>query len=824
MVGFRSVLVLFILLINIWSAGAISVRLSGTVSEENGAPIPFASVYVEGSSTGTTTNLDGKYVLDLESGTYKIVFRFIGFKQKTELIQIGKDPVLRDVTMLPESYQLAEVNIVAGAEDPAYAIIRKAQAQRKNYLKEVDEFKCKAYVKSTQKLDSYPKKILGQKVELDEFVDTVTRIFYLSETVSDFSFRQPDRIKEEIISSTLSGNPKGYSFNQAADLRVDYYENLIQLGGLTPRGIVSPISANALFYYDYRLEGTFVENGNTINKISVIPKRKNDPVWSGDIFILDDSWRIHSLDLTITKEQQLQFVDTFRIKQSFLPIEKDLWMLFNTQYSYQFNVIGFKGNGKVLGIFSQYQLKPDFPKGYFDGQVLKVNKESNLRDSLYWVENRPVPLTAIEVTDYHRKDSTRVIYESKSYRDSIDSIDNKFGLTNVLLGYTYTNSYKGEEYSYSSPLEGIQFNTVEGWNAALNFSYTKAWKEPTTKSLKIAPSVRYGFSNQHFNGMIDVRYQYNSHRRSMLSIEGGKDVVQFNASKPISPTVNTIYSLLDRKNFMKIYEKLYAKVGHESELFNGVRFGLNGEYAERIPLVNTTDYSFAAADRRTYTSNDPVHVETDDLPFVRNESFVLEGELRIRFRQEYIDRPEGKYIIGAKYPELRVIYRKGFAIFNGDTDYDLVQLTISDQLRFGLLGSFKYQASVGDFINSDAIYIMDMHHFNGNKTWFTSFRLSDFRNLDYYSFSTSSTFVEGHAEHNFGGFLLNKIPLIRKLKLNEVAGVHYFHTEAAGHYGELTLGVEKLNFIRIEAYTSFAEGKRSTWGVAVGIRRTINGR
>ena len=119
------------------------------------------------------------------------------------------------------------------------------------------------------------------------------------------------------------------------------------------------------------------------------------------------------------------------------------------------------------------------------------------------------------------------------------------------------------------------------------------------------------------------------------------------------------------------------------------------------------------------------------------------------------------------------------------------------------------------------MYFMDAYHFNGNKTWFTSFGLTDFRNLDYYQWSTTAAFLEGHAEQNFGGFLLNKIPLIRKLKLQEVAGVHYFHTKRAGHYTELTLGVEKLNFIRVEVHTSFAEGKRGNFGIVFGIRRSI---
>jgi len=817
------VLFLLVLLLGKMSfVNGISVRLSGSVTETNGEPIPFASVYIEGSTRGTTANIEGKYALDLEPGNYKIVFRFIGYKLKTENVTIGQQPVILDVKMLPESYQLSEVKIVAGAEDPAYAIIRKAQKKRKDYLKEVEEFQCNSYVKSTQKLISYPKKIFGQKVEIDQFVDTVTNIFYLSESVSNFSFRQPDRVKEEMISSTVSGDPKAYSFNQASDLLIDCYENLVQIGGLTPRGIVSPISGSALFYYDYRLEGAFFENGVMINKIKVIPKRKNDPVFSGDIFIVDDIWRIHSLDLMITKAQQIQVIDTFRIKQNFISVDKEKWMLFNTQYAYHFSILGFNGSGIVLGIFSQYNLKPEFPKGYFDGLVLKVNKESNQRDSSYWVNNRPVPLTLDEKTDYKRKDSTRVIYESKEYLDSIDKRDNKFKFSSLLSGYSHYNSFENTSYSISSFLENIQFNSVEGWNTGIGYVYRKEWEEPTKRSLSVNPSIRYGFSNTHWNGKLETIYRYNPNRASVFKLEGGTDVVQFNSENPISPTLNSMYSLLARKNFMKIYEKRYGRIEHESELINGLRLGLAAEYADRLPLKNTTSYAIASTGERVYTSNVPLFPQSDDMHFLRNESFTLEADLRIRFRQTYIDRPEGKHIIGSKYPQFRLSYVKAIPVLNSEADYDLAKASVSDNFRVGLLGRFSFVASAGSFLRKEELSFMDAHHFNGNKTWFTSFRLTDFRNLDYYQWSTTASFLEGHAEQDFGGFLLNKIPLIRRLKLNEVAGVHYFYTERAGHYTELTLGVEKLNFIRVEVYTSFAEGKRGAFGLVIGIRRSIS--
>ena len=83
------------------------------------------------------------------------------------------------------------------------------------------------------------------------------------------------------------------------------------------------------------------------------PAEPNDPVFTGDIFIVENSWRIHSADLYITRAQQMEFVDTFRVRQNYLPIGQDLWMPFNNTINFSFSFLGFVGRGQILGIFFQ---------------------------------------------------------------------------------------------------------------------------------------------------------------------------------------------------------------------------------------------------------------------------------------------------------------------------------------------------------------------------------------------------------------------------------------------------------------------------------------
>ena len=803
------------------STSAALYRISGIVYDEHQQPLPYVTIFIEGTTNGTTSNAEGAYFLELNPGEYSVIYRMIGYKQVKERIQIVSGPVVKNIHLQAESYQLKEIKIKADAEDPAYAIIRKAQKKRNYYDDQVSAYQCQAYVKSTQKLLSYPKKFLGQDVQVEEFMDSTTKIFYLSESVSNLSIKRPEKIREEMVSSKVSGNPRTYSFNQASDLMVSFYKNLVEIENLAPRGFVSPISANALFYYNYKLEGTFVENNQLINKINVIPKRKSDPVFTGDIYIEEDSWRIHSADLFITKNQQIQFVDTFRIRQNYVAVNTEVWMPFSTEYDFEFRALGFHGTGSVLGVYSKYNISPDYPDGFFSGQIMKVEKEANKKDSSYWESVRPVPLTKTEETDYHRKDSTRIVYESKPYRDSIDKVDNKFKFGNLIGGYSHEQSYFHRSYEFSSLPEAIQFNTVEGWVGQLSVNYKKGFGDEDRREYSIRPEVRYGFSNHHWNGNVEATYRYNMFRLSTVSGSVGTDVVQFNSGKPITPFINSIYSLAARKNFLKVYEQQFIRASHRFEIVNGLSNSIQLEYANRLPLQNTTDYSIYNGSRREYTSNDPLFPASDSLRFEKNQSFIAELGFRIRFGQKYVERPEGKFIIGSKYPALRINYKKGIPLMGSDVDFDFVSIGIEDEMRLGLLGKLKYQVIGGDFLTKGKLYFMDYRHFLGNKTFLSGFGLNEFRNLDYYTYSTTETSLEAHGELNMGGFILNKIPLVRKLKLTEVAGIHYLNTNVLKNYFELSFGIEKFGSFRAEMFTSIAQGHRGNIGFLFGIKRNI---
>ncbi len=854
-------LLLFTLLPAIAEAGL----LRGRITDENGKGLPFASIYIRETSSGTASNDQGYYQLQLEPGTYTLEYKYVGYRARTETVTIADAAQELNVQLVPEVLNLKEVVVRAADEDPAYAIMRNAIRLRKYHQNETNAWSARVYMKGVYRLDKVPSKVLGIKV-----VDVDTGIVYLSESVSELHYKKPNKVSERVISSKVSGQKKGFSFNQASEMNISFYDNLLKVEGLSERGFVSPLANNALFYYKFEYLGAFQENGLTINKIKVTPRRRNDPVFQGSIYIVDGTWRIHSTDLRLTKNAGIEFVDFIRVRQVYAPVQEHVWMPVSQRFTFEAAGLGFKGGGYVTGIYSKYKVQPAYRKPpvlqevepeptaeavattetkparksqikliepakvkpqeqvaihdekLFSKEILVVEREANKRDSAYWAEVRPVPLTQEEVLDYKKKDSLEVIKNSQPYQDSVDRIRNKPSFGNFFLGgYTYSNSYRRIAYRFDPVLSLtggpsiLQYNTVEGAVANVGMEYVRSFED--RRRYEIQPTVRYGFSNEKLNAKLRLSYTYNPVRRSEITAEGGRYVEQINSMNPISPFVNTVYTLLQHENYMKLYQRDYGKLTFRSELLNGLNLLANLDYATRRPLQNTTDYTLRERTDTGFTSNVPVNAELPDATFSEHQALTASFTVSFRPGQEYITRPDQKINLGSKYPIISLGFRAGIKAFGSDVNYQTAALRVYDNLSFGLLGRSTYSFTAGTFWNNDNMLLLDYKHFNGNQTIFAG-TYEGFQLLDYYRYSTNNRYLEGHFEHHFNGFIFNKIPLFRKLKWQEVAGLHYLHTQESKDYMELALGVEHIfKIIRVDFVTSFQARERAQTGIRIGL-------
>lgn len=800
----------------------------GKVVNQQGEALPFVNVFFEGTSSGTTTNMSGEFSL-VQPATVSskaLIFQFVGFeKVRLDLANQNADQNIR-VTL--KEQMLKEVVIASYKKDPAYYIIKQAQKKRKYYLNQVESYSCKIYMKGTTRLVEKPDKLpafikLAAGKEAQKEIDsTKLGLLYLQESLTNVYYSKKDGFKEEMIASKVSGSAESFSWNRAQEVLENFYEERLRMAGLNERGFVSPIAGDAMLFYDYKLLGTFKEDGLTVNRIQVMPKRKSDLSFNGTIYIIEDLWNIHSLNMKVSKDAQIEFLDSISINQSYSRLTKDVFMPLSLQMTYHFGLFGFRASYDAVGNITDYEIGKASPLKFAKNQVFAVSDTANKQDSTFWNTNRPVVLSGEEETNITKGDSIKEVRQSKEYLDSIDAKRNKFRAFDVVSGgYSYSNRYDSLYYNVNSVISGLQYNAVDG--AALELTPTRSKTTPLG-FVNDEFGLRYGFSSNRPGARFRHSVLHNRKNYFRHSYELGYFTYQINEAQPITPFINTLYTLIDGKNYAQYYQKAFVKASVSGEVRNGIVLGAGVEYALRQNLYNAETYNFGHRPLANL-ENLGAGTSTGGSAFGANtigSAIKFNLIANFTFKNKFAIYPNRKSNYGSKYPKLRLHYQLGLVPASNAAQKNIwheVEAEVSDEVRMGLIGSGEYSVKAGSFFGEGPKNFVDYKHFIGNQTVFFNNAQNAFQNLPYYGYSTNKRYLEAHYEHHFYGFLLNKIPLVKKLKWKETGGVNFLYAEGGKNYTEIYAGIDNIfRFFKVHFVSYYQTGMPLRPALRIGFR------
>ncbi len=833
----RKFLLLLFIIPSLYSSAQ---KIHGIIFNDKGDLLPYSSVTIKGTTIGASANNRAKYAISVKPGTYTVVCQHIGYATQEKKVTITDSDEELAFFLSEQKLELKEVIVKNGGEDPAYEIIRQAIKKRPEYNKEVNAFTCDLYTKDMIKLRRLPKRIMGQKIPDEDRADmgldtTGAGIIYLSESTAKVASQQPGKFKLEVKSSRVSGSD-GFGFTFPTFISL-YQNNVILFTQkLNPRGFISPIADGALSFYKYKYLGSYWEGGKEVNSIRVTPRRTYEPLFSGIINITENDWRIHSLDLVLSKQSQLEIIDTLQITQFHVPVSGDTWRVKNQLIHFNFSQFGIDAAGNFVSVYSDYNLQPVFKKGYFDNVVIKYDSGVNKKPKVYWDSIRPVPLEREEARDYVVKDSLLEVNKdsakSQVTADILNAKQGKIAPLDIFWGGINRTHYTKEgssQWSVSPLIKNLEYNLAEGVVVNLEGSYRKYIKKAKT-NLSLQPNLRYGFSNKHLNGGLEVVLRTRDFepqgklKRETWTFAGGRRVTQFNRESPITPLINTISTLFYGDNYMKTYENIYGQIGFTKRYENGFRLGINALYEDRTPLDNTTNFIFSKNDTANITPNYPY--DKISTQFTPHKALIVSVDVSFKPGQKYIQFPDSKIPMGSKYPTFGFNYTKGIEnIFGSDVNFDKWKFSVYDDLNLRIGGLLKYKISFGGFINNKKVFIQDYQHFNGNLTVAASEYVNSFQLVSYYAFSTTTSFYgTAHLEHHFNGLLTNKIPGFKKLNWHLVAGTNTFFINDKNNHVELFVGLENiLKIFRLDFVVGFDNGKQQGTGLRLGFGGLIGG-
>jgi hypothetical protein len=709
--------------------------------------VPFAPIYFVGTKSGTTSDENGNYRIETYYSSDTIRCKGMGYAAQSFYVKQGTS---KEINFALTDENTTGVVVIRPKDEPnpAIALMKKVIENKKiNNREKLDAYEYEAYNKVEFDLNNISaaiadKKLLKPFEFIFEGIDTTQEKPYLpvfmTESLSDFYYRRNPKISKEIIKGTRVSGVENQSVNQfLGDMyqNVNIYDNEIVVFS---KSFTSPISTYALGFYDYGLvDSAFIE-GKWCYKLEFFPRRKQELLFHGEMWIHDTTYAVKQVDATISEDANINWIKEFSVHQEYNEVENEVWMLVKDQLLVEFNL-----NERKIGVYgrknSSYKKfvinkarENEFYQGYTD---IVVDPNSSNHDDAYWQSMRHTSLTAKEERIYNMADTLKTLPQFKTVADIISLF---------VTGYKVKGLFEfGPYFTFYS------FNPIEGNRLRFGGRTSNAF----SKKVMLDGYLAYGFRDERFKYGGGALYIIQKSPRLAISAHGKRDMEQLGLSAGAFRQDNILSSLFRRNPANKLTDVTDLNSYIEKEWFYGLSNKLI--FTHRILKPAGTKYSYSRFLPLT-NSYEP-----------ENALITTEFSLytRFAFKEKFIYGEFERISLGTNYPEFEMIYSVATpGILDAEYNYQRLQLQVYDKLRFGPFGYLNLTVQGGKIYGNLPYPMLQMHQ--GNETFF--YDEASYNTMNYFEF-VSDQWLSLWGSYHAEGLFLNKIPLLRRLKWREVA-------------------------------------------------------
>lgn len=764
--------------------------------------IPFAAVQFIGTTTGATTGEDGTYSMQLPAiPGDSLLARVIGYGELHKAVDRRLDSQQVDFELERREYTLNEFVIHAGV-NPALIILRRIiEHKPQNDPHRLESYTYRVYNKLELDLDNFDKEKFQQSKLFKPFafifdnMDTTSESkpflpVFLTETLSDYYYqRQPKHTKEIIHASQTSGieNRSLTQFLGTMYQNVNVYDNFIPV---FDKKFISPISNIATVYYRYQLIDTQYIYNRRCFHITFEPKRKMENVFFGDFWVNDTTYAIQQMNLQVTGEANINFVDRISLYQEYRPLGDTTWFLVKDKFIADFNPIGSKRMG-IIGrkttTYNNIVVNDTAATNIFGDKRYKANNIYILPDAMsktdsFWVTHRQEDLSKNERAIYAMMDTLEQIPLYQTYSNIIQFMatgTKAFGP--IELGPYY--------YLVSS-------NAHEG----LRLRFDMGTTPKLFKDAYLHGYLAYGFRDRKYKGSLSALWLLKRHPRSYLYASYTHDLDNGGAYLDQISTDN-IFTLAIRKK--DIPQKFVLM---DEKRFEAYKSWYSG-FSVHATMTNTAYSPFAPLPTAEYFNNNWKYYTP-----LKNTELGL--SLRFAWREKFLEGNYYRLSLGSPYPIMELHGALGMkGVLGSSYKYQKLDFSVSDYLPIPPLGNLYYNFYAGKIYGTLPYLLLQVHP--GNELYY--YDKYAFNMMNRYEF-LSDQWAGFNLEHEIGGGIFNYIPGLRRLKLRQFwtakgvigrlsaenrqlnfQGDYRFKTLEGDPYLELGTGVENiLHFLRVD--------------------------
>ena len=728
-------------------AHAQVTKVTGKVTDAaSGDPVPFANVVFKGTTIGATTDFNGNYSISTFSPTDSIHASYVGYLSRAKAVQKGGSQVI-NFQLVEDVISLQEVVVLAG-ENPAWDILRNVVKNKKeNDKRKLSAYEYDTYTKIEIDVDNLSEKFRQRKVvrKITQVLDSVEQIagedgkpilpLFITESVSKVYYRDnPSLKKEEILKTKINGigvedgstvtQLVGSSFQE-----YNFYQNWLNI---VSKEFVSPIADGWRIYYEYDLTDSLYIDNEFCYRLDFYPKSPQDLAFTGTMWISKQGYGLKQIDASIGKQANLNFIEKIRIQQELGRTESGAWLPIRNRVVIDVSEVG-KNNAGMLAKFytsnKNFVVNKPYELSFYE-RAIQIAEDARMNeDDTYWDTLRHEPLSETEKNVYKMIDTLRNIPIVRTYTDIFKVIiDGYYNMGKVEVG-----PYLGL----------VAWNTLEGFRlqAGLktNYQFSKKW------IFKVQGA--YGFDDERFKYFASAQNILSRQRWTTLTFRARRDLGRLGVDAE-SLTDNPIYLTSTRwGNFRRGFYTDEYQAAFQRELFKGFSQKVSFKHWTYEPTFN---FGYLQG---------PGDMASPVLDVFRSSEVSLES--RYARDEVFLQNDNERFSLGTnKSPEITLKYTHGFkGVFDSGFDYDKLNLTIKKRMKAGPLGVGKVTFTSEYVFNTIPYPLLTLHLGNQSPFYSTvTYNLMDFGEF------VSDHYASIQYRHYFEGFLLNRIPLMNKLK------------------------------------------------------------
>lgn len=729
--------------------------VKGKVTDlKTGEPITGASIKFAGTEEFTSSNFEGNFTIKTSSASDTLIISYVGYETQRIFISRGSSLTL-NIKMVNK--ELVFTGARASTKiNRAIKIIENAQNNKQNYnFEQLNSFECESFTKIQIAVNNVSEDLKNKKLlkSVEGIFDTMSYLsedkgkqvlpIFISENLSNFYYNKNPRLNKEVI---IASRVKGIGVEDGSFLsqllgstfqQYNFNDNILPI---LQKNFISPIAKSSFTYYNFKMAGSdYVPGTNRkIYQIEVTPKNPLDLVFTGYIWIEDSTFALTRLTLSITNKANLNFVEKLKITQELQKTAAGAFVPVKSRILIDIAEISKNSAGMIALFTNSYEkisVNTDRSPKFFDYPITLL-EDATSRSDEFWDTARHEDLSKDEQRALMKIDTLTNVKVIKNYVEFINILFNgyksvgKFDLGPYALLYGY------------NVLEGHRIRV----GAKTNFSFNKKYI--------FSGYGAYGFKDMQWKYKLQAERVISRKHWTMTGISYKKDVEQIGVTDDYYGSSNlfTAVSVFAASQLNRTKESKFwfnseftkgwnAKVVlmHKEYQFEPVNNKFNFAYYEKMHLgdsVISSDFTNTTA--------------TFSLRWAPKEYYLQNDNERVRQ-----SKPGGL--------ALAVNYTRGFkGVLGSRFNYNRVTASVEKGLSFGYWGRTDFTLTTTKIFETLPYPLLEVHR--GNQSYIYS--TSAYNQMDFFEFVTDqSLFFK--MEHHFNGAILNRIPLMKKLKWRE---------------------------------------------------------